>query len=273
MRPKVVRICGYVRGVDDVQERCRRTRLLLATADDPYPRPRDSLGSLEGRVDGPAPGRRVPCGICLRTGHVAGARTLCPGCGGSGWRRRAKGEDAWDEYTGEPVAGDGSSRAHKVPFRLEDDYRKLGEQLDRVNRSIAEREGIFTDAYAWERARVVWDRLGSYRELRVALTALKDAWPTGYSVIRAVWIMDLPVKMIGSAHRVEDEAVSWIAVKMPDEIRVPPWLLEDAKAHRVKTVADYVSEGKTAGEIARVLNVSKKKVQRLMKGMNAPRSA
>lgn len=246
--------------------------MLLATADDPYPRPKDSLDR-EGKLDGPAPGKRVPCGVCVRTGKVAGARELCPLCGGTGWRRRRKGEDPWDEYTGLPVSDTDSGRAHKTPFTLEDDYRKLGIQLDRVNRSIAEREGVAQDAYAWETARKVWDRMGSYPELRAALRALQLFSPVSYGVVRAVWIMDLPVKVIGRVKLIEYGSIVWIQERMPDPIKVPPWLLEDAKSERQKTVADLMSEGKTAGEIARLLNVSKKKVQRLMKGVDARRIA
>lgn len=246
---------------------------MLATLDAPYPSPPDSVGGLEGHIAGPAPSRRVPCGVCARTGRmlVAGNRPqasrYCPLCGGTGWRRRRKGESPYDEYTGEPVGDDASKPKHKAPFRLEDDYRKLTAQLERVDLAIAEREGVWEDSYGWEKARVLWDRMGSYNELRRSLGALEARWPIGHSVIRSYWLQDVPVRMIGRAHDVERVAVVWLALEMRGEVRVPPWMLEDRKIERKKGIAEYVAEGMTAGQIARAMGLPKKKIQRLLKSL------
>src|SRR5215471_5490927 len=81
---------------------------------------------------GPAPGKRVPCGLCLRSGRVLQrvdgrtVRRLCPLCDGSGWRRRRKGEEEWDEYLGKPLR---SHRKPAEPFRLADDIRRLSAEI------------------------------------------------------------------------------------------------------------------------------------------------
>lgn len=252
--------------MQDLAERVRCVRLLLATVDEPYPSPRDSIGGLEGRVAGPAPGRRVPCGVCAKTGRVMysdGTSRLCPLCGGTTWRRRRKGEDAYDEYTGEPVGDSDSAPAHKTPFRLEDDYRKLGVQLEAVDHLL---EPGRSPEYAWETVRRTWDRAGSYPELREALAVLAEHWPAGHAVIQSVWLRHVPVRMIGKAHDVEKVGVTWLAIQMQGEIRVPSWLLEDALHDRKLTFAEMVRAGHSASEIAKRLQMSKKRVKKMLKG-------
>lgn len=188
-------------------------------------------------------------------------------CGGTGWRRRAKGEDPYDEYTGEPIGDEGSRSKHKPPFRLEDDMRRLTAQLERVDLQIAEREGVWTDAYGWERARVLWDRMGSYNELRRALIALQSRWPVGYSVVRAYWLRDVPVQMIGRAHDIERVAVVWLALEMRGQIRVPPWMLDNHHAERKDSFQKLVAEGRSASEISRLLGIQKKRVKKMLKDL------
>jgi hypothetical protein len=238
--------------------------LLLATQNDAYPRPNDSLGSLAGHLSGPAPGRRVPCGVCLRSGYTAG-RKLCLVCGGLGWRKRRKGEDPFDEYTGEPVADAASKSAHAPAFRLEDDYRRLGAQLDRVQRTLAAREGRPDASYGWERAREAQERLGSYRELRAALRGLQRVSPNGYSVIRAAWLTDLPVTLVGRTQAIERAAVLWLQAEMPGEVRVPPWLMTDVYRERRTVFEQLVAAGRSASEIARVLDLPKRRVKKMLK--------
>lgn len=251
-------------GVRDVTERCRRVRLLLSTCNDAYPRPNDSLGGLAGHLSGPAPSRRVPCPSCARTGYVAGGR-LCLNCGGSGWRRRLKGEDPYDEYTGLPISDVASSASHAAPFRLEDDYRKIGVELDRIQSTVDSREGVYADAYGWEKAREAWERLGSYRELRRALGRLQGFSPEGYGVLRSVWLMDVPVTMIGKIQQVEQASIIWVQDDMRGEIKVPPWLMEDVFSQRRSTFEQLVSAGKSASQIARDLGLPKKRVKKMLK--------
>lgn len=176
-----------------------------------------------------------------------------------------KGEDPFDEYTGEPITDAASGRGHTAPFRLEDDYRKLGVQLDRVQRSIDSREGVYSDAYGWERAREAWERLGSYQSLRTALTALQGAHPDGYAVLRSVYMLGTPVKMVGRVHRIEHAAVVWVQDAMPGEIKVPPWLMTDVFKERRTTFAQLVEAGRSASQIALALNISKKRVKKMLK--------
>ena len=251
-------------------ERCRRVRLLLATQNDAYPRPNDSLGSLAGHLSGPAPSRRVPCGVCLRTGYTAGRR-ICLACGGFGWRKRRKGDDPFDEYTGEPVAAPGSKSAHAPAFRLEDDYRRLGVQLERVQRTLNAREGAQNDAYGWERARAAQERLGSYRELRKALEGLQRLSPNGYSVVRAAWMVDVPVTLVGRTQAIEQAAVVWLQSQMPGEIRVPPWLMVDGYRERRSLFEQLVAAGRSASEIAKALDLPKKRVKKMLKTVGPAR--
>jgi hypothetical protein len=206
----------------------------------------------------------VPCGVCARTGRVAGAK-LCLICGGSGWRRRLAGEDPFDEYTGEPIADAASSPKHSAPFRLEDDYRKLGQQLEQVQRSIDAREGVYSDAYGWERAREAWERLGSYQSLRAALSALQVEHPQGYSVIRAVHLAGVPARMIGRTKMIEAAAVIWLQAEMPGPIHVPPWLMIEHFRERKLSFVQLVDAGRSASQIARELNLPKKRVKKMLK--------
>lgn len=248
----------------DVTERCRRVRLLLASVNDPYPTPHDSIGSLAGHLPGPAPSRRVPCSVCLRTGFTAGRR-ICPLCGGSGWRRRRKGEDPFDEYTGEPVVDGGSSAKHGAPFRLEDDYRRLGEQLDQIEQAQQERQGVYSEMYGWEKAREAQERLGSYRELKRALGALQELSPNIYGVVRARWLFGVPVNLIGRAVAIEQAAIIWVQGEMRGEIRVPPWLLIDLFQQRKSRFEQLVQGGYSASEIASYLDLPKKRVKKMLR--------
>lgn len=160
-----------------------------------------------------------------------------------------------------------SAPSHKAAFRLEDDYRKLGVQLEAV--SLALGESTSPAEYAWVSVRRTWDRAGSYNELRDALNALQEHWPQGHAVVHAVWLRHVKVRMIGKARDVETVAVTWLAMQMPGMIRVPVWLLTDEMQARRYSFAQMVQAGYSASEIAQRLQMPRKRVKKMLRDLRA----
>lgn len=236
----------------ELRERMRRIRVLLDSHDDYLPAVRvTDLGD----APGPAESKRVPCPDCKAVGRVrtrTGSR-YCPACDGYGWRKRVKGEVAWDEYVRAPIAevrtGIGGA------LSVGEDIRRLSASIDRIQAVLDAKEGN-TDGerFAWERARERYWAAGSYAELDRALAVMKRERP---SLHRAVVALD------DTAHcRL---GLAWLAYAMPGPIRVPPWLEFQRSVKQAPTVAELHAEGKTAGQIARVLRMSKRKVQALLR--------
>jgi len=170
---------------------------------------------------------------------------LCLVCDGSGWRRRRAGEIEWDRYCEMPVAEAVSFTSMPVAI---------------TSATESDRE----QSYGWERARAAHDRYGSYKELRRALDWLRDREPRRYTLVRVV-LIDHESRRLSAPDALSlDLGVVSIALRMRT-VRVPPWLMERRDAdRRQQSIAQLAAEGRTAGEIARRLDIPKGTVRKLL---------
>lgn len=264
------------------EERKKLVRLLLRSRFDYLPGPSSvSLGALPG----PAPSRRVPCGACNKTGSVplvhsslAKRRALvplpatrfCPSCGGSGWRKRNKGEKAWDEYLEAPVR-DETQRKQSSPrgFRVDEDIRRLSTEIDRLDRQRQIREGDFKEErYAWEIRRDRQHRQGSYRELGRALGRLEERSRAAYNAITYCYEFRPETNPAGQLARWEDLGVTFVAQTMRGEIRIPAHLTERVEAQdRKHTAAELLAGGMSVSKVAKFLGLRKQKVKEIAKAI------
>ena len=252
-------------------ERIHAVRILLTTLNDYLPVPSTSSGLIsQSSLPGPAPGKRVPCGYCRRTGKVStrAGRRHCPVCTGSGWRRRRgpsnpshpRYEEPWDEYTAQPVTEQTSQRVSSMSAR------ELDVQLEILARMAAVRAGVVDhERYGWERERILHDRKGSYSELRRALRSLEQRWPAGHLELRRRYFLGVTVRLSAFEQLLADAGEEWLARTMRGPIRVPPWLAEQSAKRKARSVKELAAEGMTAGEIARELRVPKGTVQRQLR--------
>lgn len=229
-------------------ERRRRILILLETRNDAYPGAKCAAWH-----DAPGPNnaeaRRTICGSCTGRGKVRGK--LCLSCDGMGWRRplRRLGETAFDEYVYEHDA---------KPKKLTDFQTSLERQtmtteqmegeLRRLRQAERERAGIIdpNDMYAWERARVVQERHGSYSELDRALEVLRQRHPLVSPFTRF--------------------ALGFLAEEMRGPIRLPQWLEDEERRRQSKlSVAELAEQGLSARKIARALGMNLQKVKAKLK--------
>jgi hypothetical protein len=228
--------------MSNLAERVQRVRLLLETLNDPYPTPR---GALEPDA-GPSASRYVPCETCREQGWVRRRQrryVLCLACDGVGWRRRERDDVEWDAYLELPL--DEAAELPREPTR-----RTLPPP------------GDGEPPYAWERMQRTYERHGSYRQLRVQLERLSYRQPRRYRLVRAV-LVDHEPRLLDEVAALELElGVVTIALGMRG-VRVPGWLIErSAAAERRSTVGELAAQGLRAGEIARILGMTKEAVRR-----------
>jgi len=228
-------------------------RLLLETLNDPYPTPR---GALEPD-SGPAASHYVPCEHCREQGWVkqrARMYVLCLVCDGRGWRRREHDDEEWDAYLGMTLA----------------DAAELPREPDMKSRLHVQEDD---PPYAWERLQRTYERHGSYRALRIQLDRLRAHHPPRHHLVRTVLVEHEPRRLDELAALELELGVVTLALWMP-RVRVPTWLIErSAAAERRSTVAELAAQGLRAGEIARILGMTKKAVRRKMQGAGAPARA
>lgn len=249
-----------------LEQRVRLVRVLLGSFFDYLPQPQTSSGLVaRASVSGPAPGKRVPCTYCRRSGRVplrSGSR-FCPVCQGSGWRVRRRlnpshpeYEPPWDEYIREPIEEEQVQHPHAMT-------------RDQLELALArlEDEGDVPDRFGWERERERYDRRGSYVELALALDRLADEWPQGHLHIRRLYLRGLSFTPSTATQFITDVAEEWLAREMRGEIRVPRWLLEETATYRQETVYELAAKGMSAGAIARRLRLPKLKVQRMLRSV------
>lgn len=255
-----------------IEERVQAVQILLTSVLDYLPTPVTSTGLIaRSSLPGPAPGKRVPCGHCRRTGMLVyrnRTQRTCLVCDGTGWRRRRGSrnpshpeyEQPFDEYTGMPIEEEAQH-----PAAMSSSTRDL--VLDQLDHASELREGrIDGERYGWERERASYDRQGSYRELRRVLALLHVEWPIGYEQIFRFYLRGLVFQPSLFDRQLCDIAEEWVAREMRWAIRIPPWLQERAGKDRQVSVADLAKEGLTPGAIARRLRIPKAKVKRMLTG-------
>lgn len=221
-------------------ERVRRVELLLLTLHDGYPTVRGSIETPSGVAEG----KRVPCLDCKRQGWLRTRHglQLCLLCDGTGWKRRES-EEPWDEYVNLPTA-----EAAQLPV-------------------MPSAPSPASDAaYAWERARQAHDAKGSYRELRRALEALAHARPSWHRLVLAKLVYQETRVFTEGAETAILLGVGWLAREMRGPVRVPPWVMEQARAEeRRDSIAALRAVGLTNGQIGQRLGMSPKAVKRKLK--------
>jgi len=152
----------------------------------------------------------------------------CLVCGGLGWRKRRKGEEAWDDMArveltsggvGEGTEGDDLERRLAHTTRLLDEWEKP--------------ESV---SYAWEARKEAMWKAGDYEHLYLALEKLSVLMPGRYRLWRDVHVIK-DGKHVGPAlHHALEETTVMIAGMMPRrEIRVPRWLLPEEQNSTRKT--------------------------------------
>lgn len=241
-----------------LQDRVERVRVLLETLDDYLPGPTSSrLASQPGL----APAKRVPCEFCHRTGrlHYEGDLVLtCGVCDGTGWRRRRKDDEAWDEYVQAPIAEEGD-RKPRVATTAE-----LEAIIARARAAERSRAGDHShEREAWEVKRERLEREGSYRALRRCLTQLRSERPELYAAL-SLDLSGLPVDRTGEFAARVDAGLAWLAYRMPGRIRIPN---EDSDLHRrrVKSVMECVAAGmRSATSIAKRTGIERAKVKKIL---------
>ena len=197
--------------------------LLLSSLNDAHIRSRSHLET----ASGVAPGRRVPCTFCHKTGRRLGRP--CPACDGRKWRQRRRGEPAWDEYTGERV-GTKETRPRDLPVMSP---QQIDSELRTLRSNAAERAGRLEglEEYGWERALRLRNAKGSYRELERALDELRSEWP-GHRHLIALHFesgLDVPNSYASRVQLVE--ALKWLSLRM-GRARLPSALYEQLKTQR-----------------------------------------
>lgn len=253
--------------MQDLDERMRCVRTLLATRFDYLPDPKTSTGIIARDSHGPAPSKRVPCGHCRRKGQILGHKGWlpCSVCGGDGWRKRRAGDEPWDEYINAPVGGKEKRYAPRQ-FRIDEDIRRLDVEIDKLERQAQLREGrIDAERYAWETERAILFRRGSYKELDRAMGLLAERAPGAHrSVARAFDAGWRGITLAGQVQALEALGVQFLAETMRGEIRVPPWAGETAKREKQLGVRELHALGWAPGKIGSALRISRKKVKRLI---------
>jgi hypothetical protein len=231
----------------ELDKKVEGVRLLLGSLNDPYPTLRSAL-----RPDsGPAASKYLPCETCHGTG-AARARSgfvFCLLCDGTGQRRRRHGDPKWDAYLHLPLE-DAASLPREPSVRRAREPEPPGEE-----------------AYGWERQLRIQDRQGSYPELRRHLDWLRGDRPRRHYLIQVVLIEQLPREVTDRAQLEIDLGVVSLALRMRS-VRVPRWLRETVP-RPVDTVAALAASGLQAGEIARMLGMTKKAVRRQLKRVDS----
>lgn len=226
-------------------ERRTRTVALLESRLDWHPPSRDSVASLPA-VARPGVGAWVKCLRCEGTGRVTGAGVGAKPCRGShaawpyghrcrpclacedGWVR-AVSDDAGTDRMLMPgrhdLATEQQAKLEARAARARDE-RALEQQLSPAAASLADDLAATLPA-RWERDRDRHYREGSYRELDVALEWLGGSRPEARQLVE--WAYEFRVISLGrcsaSVVRVAEACVDLVAVRMPDPVRVPRWLL------------------------------------------------
>lgn len=238
-------------------------RVLLRTLNDIYPGP-TTLKTNPG--SGPAPGRRVPCDFCHRSGKAYSPSlqriTPCPVCDGRKWRTRRAGEPEWDEMTGQPVATSETRKPEPMS------PQRLDSELQRVELDLRLRAGDTdpNEAYSWERAREARDKGTSYTELERVLGVMQIEEPIARSAINWIYFAD-----VGASLPECDESalIEWISARMRGKVRVPRAFFEAQQAETRAEAKRLLKEGSSDLEVARSLGISRETVRQCVSSVSA----
>lgn len=175
-------------------ERERRTILLLESLHDYLPSPRTASGSIAAQ--GPSTSSSA-CDTCSGTGRTRYGP--CHTCSATG--QHAPAMESW----------------------------QLDAEIARLEENTRAREGKDRGSlYAWERERKRYERHGDYAALRRSMDRLQQWCPGRISLVAAVHIHRLPVRLSDRVQSELADTVFCVSELMPTPIRVPSWI--DQKA-------------------------------------------
>lgn len=167
-------------------------------------------------------------------------------------------EQPWDEYLETPVE-DASQNPGSMPSHL------IDAALERIDHDRALREGDdSSERFGWERERSLYDRQGSYAELRHAIARMRVLWPSGHRQVQRVYFWGAQIQLSFDDGHLLDISEEWLARSMRGPVRVPPWLQEQQAERKERSVSELADDGMSAGEIAKALRIPKQKVRRLL---------
>lgn len=192
-------------------------------------RSRGAWHPARGRVEAPGavPGFvhrltvRQSCEDCLSNGFVS---RDCATCHGKGHIETVRERDPYAVEKVQPYGIDPTKH---------DRRHDLDAQIARLERQTAAPKSeadLLAEAnlspYPWERDRERHYRNGSYRELEAALEWLAGKHPAARALVG--WVYESGADRLGVLHPsvldAAEAAVDVLADRMPEEIRVPPWL-------------------------------------------------
>lgn len=181
-------------------------------------------------------------------GELATESAVCPKCKGAGDVNSrdgrvpcdncdAQGTYLVDAYTGFRTAQEGAGTLRQAALSHHDLRRKRDGELQRLKEQTrpAQSEATLlaeTPPFRWERERDRHYRHGSYAELSHALEWLNEQSPTAHQIVTWTYeyrIIRQPAQPVAIAALA---AVDVLAGRMPDPIRVPPWLVGKQGADR-----------------------------------------
>lgn len=226
-----------------------RVRILLRTRNDPYPSPR-SL-SIPSTPSGPAPSRKRRCPTCDGRGRIR-TTTVCPVCDGLK-------SIALDSYTGRVSGAETKNPEPMSPERVEAELGRL-----RTSLRLSEGEIDPNEAYGWERAVERRDRQGSYRELELALQALRAVDPRGLDFLLWIYGTGLDVELTAGARKVEERYIAALARVMPSKIRLPHHLARELAERKEELVLALNADNLDIEEIADTALVSVSTAKRIL---------
>lgn len=240
----------------DLPQRVTSIRLLLETLDDPYPFPRPALQP----DSGPSASRYVPCETCRQRGWVRARRgeKLCLVCDGRGWCRRHGRVRPWDAYTELPVEEAAELPTEPVYASQEAVQRLLRDREE-------ERSGRYWQlTHSWERRKQMYERYGSYREVRAGLDRLHDAQPRRALLLRTIYV-EHQARSLTSPDRLDlDLGVVQLAIWIPRP-RVPRFIVERTQRERNDEISALAALGLAPAEIAARLEIRVDAVRRALR--------
>lgn len=211
--------------------RRQRTIILLETRTAWHPGLRSQFATF-GAKSGEAPTSRTTCTACKGDGTMP-SRTGPQPCE----RCEGKGSYLVDRYTGYRSREEGPWRTGGLSpvekGRLADaEIQRMSSQTapPKSERDLIEEANASPEP--WERAREAHHRHGSYRELTLALEWLAGSAPNAWQLV--TWVYELGMAKVTPAPLIERAlyGVDLTAARLPDPIRVPPWLLPTTGAAR-----------------------------------------
>ena len=132
---------------------------------------------------------------------------------------------------------------------------RLTASIDRIQAVLDAHEGMIDgERFAWERARTMYYRQGSYAQLEKCLARLRQASPQ----VAAAVLTRRPLQL-------EAVGVLFLAQTMAT-VRVPSFLVFERSVRQAPTVTSLHEEGMTPGQIAKRLRIPKGKVRRMLNG-------